>query len=121
MAAIIVKNTPTKRSQQEALDLIAGAGAVRLVQATETFVASIKAIVPNEDSTITELLADDGLNTDVVANTDPTDLNLAGATLGTGAYIIPHTYEVSKGFTSVTCGTGSIWAYYNDTIDNIGL
>lgn len=120
MVLELITNTPVKRSEQEALDLIAGAQAVRLVQAGETFIGSIKAIVPNEDSTISEILADDGNSTDVVG-AGAGMLNISGATLGTGAYIIPNSYNVSKSFTSVSCLTGSIWAYYNNDVDNVGL
>lgn len=119
MAANIVNNTPTKRSEQESLQLIAGGNACRLVRGGETFAQrGIQAIVMNEDSTITSLLADDTPQTEVAANTDPTDYNLAGATLSTGSYIIPHNYELGRSFASVTCGSGSMWVYYSEIPNN---
>ncbi len=120
MALELVTNTTGKRSEQESLEIIAGAQAVRLVQAGETFVGSIKAVVPNVASTITAILADDGNGTDVVG-AGAGELNISAMTLGAGAYIIPNRYKISKSFTSVTCGAGSLWVYYNNTIDNIGL
>jgi len=118
MNAILNDQVTGKRDKAESSDLMAGAGAVRLVSSGDpAFVADIKAIVPNEDSQISSLKADDSNQTEVSGNLDPTDLNIAGKTLSTGAYIIPHKYENGRSFVEVTCSSGAIWVYYNDKID----
>jgi hypothetical protein len=117
MAITINSNTPNKRTAPESLDLISGSQAVRLVLATETFVGNIHAIVPNEDSTITQLLANDTAGSDVIGS-GVNGMNINGATLSLGSYIKPNDYDITPIWTSVTCGTGSLWVYYSNTLTN---
>ncbi|MHA2088244.1 MAG: hypothetical protein ACW972_08200 [Promethearchaeota archaeon] len=120
MAAIIVNNTPGKRSEQESLSLLAGSNACRLVKASEVFsIRAISHIISNEDgSTITSLLADDKPQTEVGGNTDSTDLNVIGSVINKGSVIVPQNYELSRGFSSVSCGLGSFIVYYSQIPNN---
>ena len=118
MPATLGNKSQGRRDQNESLDLIAGAGACRLVSAGDgPFNAKIRAMVMNEDSTISSVKADDENQTEVSANTDPTDLNIQGKVLSTGSYIIPHLYENGRTFREVTVTGGSVWVYYNDVQD----
>ena len=113
----VLKTSPTKKSGEEALNILSGSSACRVVKATETFAAGIIThFVSNDDATtITTVMSNDETPVNVVGSGSD-QLNLTGATLAAGTVITPAYYENGRAFTSVTVGAGSIIVYYNEII-----
>ena len=122
MALELLTTSGAKKDQTEALHLIAGADDCRLVVAGETFNREpIVAIVVQEDTVLTALIAGDSQSTDVVGSDDSGEergyKNLAGNTIRAGMLLTPGRYDKGRTFESVTVDTGAIWVYYNYTVE----
>lgn len=120
--ALELNNTqPSKKSETEAADIIAGADDQRLIQAGETFAANIVAFVVNGKGTVTNVLANDTSSTDVVGAGAGAEgyLNISGVDLEPGAFFAAGKYSKGDTFTSITTGTASVIAYYKYTLTNI--
>jgi len=121
MALEIVNKSIAKKSETESLDLISGSDDFKLLKAGETFVGNIVAVVINTGGTITQVLANDTLGTDIVAGGATAEgyLNIDGVDLSVGSFLKAGKYSKGANWTSVTTGTATAYVYYKYSINNI--
>lgn len=118
MALELANRSLGKKSETEALDVIAGSDDCMLVRAGETLTATIMMIVVHTAGTITALKAADTLGTELITGVTPGMKNIAGVSLGIGTIITPGKYSKGANFSSITTGTASVMVYYKYTIVN---
>jgi len=119
MALVLNDKSTGKRSEAEAQDLIAGCDDSMIVLAGETLdgVAqglNIVCFVVNLKGTVTNLIANDGQDTDVAAGGLVKGYkNIAATDLEVGTFIQAGKYFKSRTWNSLTTGTAEVIAYYN--------
>jgi len=109
-----------KKSESEALDIIAGSDDSMHIKPSETFAGTIVAIVVDTPGTIISILAGDKSSTEIIgAGTGMQEgfKNLDGAELSSGKFITSGKYLAGANIKSVTTGTASVTVYYKYTID----
>jgi hypothetical protein len=119
MALELNNKSLAKKSESEALDVISGSDDNRLIKPGTTFAGTIVALVVQTAGTITNVLAADTDDTDIVGAGAGAEgyLNIDGEDLPVGAFLNAGKYSKGANYTSVTTGTASVMAYYKYTQD----
>lgn len=117
MALILGDKSPARKTATESGELMAGADDSMLLAATETLdgVAQeldIVALVVNTAGTVTELIANDGNNTNVALGGLVKGYKNLTTDLQPGTYIQAGKYGISASWNKVVAGTASIMVYY---------
>lgn len=116
MALTLNNKSLGRKSESEALDILAGSDDSIHVKAGETFVGKIIGIVIDTAGTITQILANDTAGTDITAGGLVEGYkNINGATLGQGKLITAGKYDKGANIKSVTMGTATATVYYKYT------
>tara|TARA_R110000824_G_scaffold39284_2_gene118953 strand:+ start:106 stop:468 length:363 start_codon:yes stop_codon:yes gene_type:complete len=105
------------KAQSESLDILSGSDDSINLNTTETFAGTIIKIVITTAGTLTSILANDTLQTEILTGTAEGFKNLNGITIPIGTVITPGKYSKGANISSVTTGTATAMVHYKYTLN----